>query len=56
MKVGLTHLGVVAYIIASSALVFAFPQSVLAFLCFEASSWSFIMRRSIKRRSFVWAR
>ena len=37
MKVGLTHLGVIGYIIASSALVFAFPQSVLAFLCFEAS-------------------
>ena len=37
MKVGLTHLGVVAYVIASAALVFAFPQSVLAFLFFEAS-------------------
>jgi len=37
VKVGLTHVGVVAYIIASSALVFVFPQSVLAFLCFEAS-------------------
>ncbi|HSE85735.1 MAG TPA: branched-chain amino acid ABC transporter permease [Candidatus Binatia bacterium] len=37
MKVGLAHLGVAAYIIASTALVFAFPQSVLAFLFFEAS-------------------
>jgi branched-chain amino acid transport system permease protein len=37
LKVGLAHLGVVSYISASAALVFAFPQSVLAFLCFEAS-------------------
>jgi branched-chain amino acid transport system permease protein len=37
LKVGLTHLGVGSYIIATTALVFAFPQSVLAFLCFEAS-------------------
>ena len=37
MKVGLAHLGVVTYVIASAALVFAFPQSVLAFLFFEAS-------------------
>ena len=37
MKVGSAHLGVVTYVIASAALVFAFPQSVLAFLFFEAS-------------------
>ena len=37
MKIGLAHLGVVVYMVASSALVFAFPQSVLAFLSFEAS-------------------
>jgi branched-chain amino acid transport system permease protein len=37
LKVGLAHLGVAAYIIASTALVFGFPQSVLAFLFFEAS-------------------
>ena len=37
MKVGLAHLGVVAYIAASCALAFFFPQSVLAFLFFEAS-------------------
>ena len=37
MKVGLAHLGAVSYIIASTALAFAFPQSVFAFLSFEAS-------------------
>ena len=37
MKFGLPYLGVVAYIAASCALVFFFPQSVLAFLFFEAS-------------------
>jgi len=37
LKVGLAHLGVATYVIASAALVFVFPQSVLAFLFFEAS-------------------
>lgn len=37
MKVVLVHLGIVSYIIASAALVFAFPQSVLTLLFFEAS-------------------
>ena len=37
MRAGWAHLGVVGYIAASSALAFAFPRSVLAFLLFEAS-------------------
>jgi branched-chain amino acid transport system permease protein len=37
LKVSLAHLGVATYVIASAALVFVFPQSVLAFLFFEAS-------------------
>jgi branched-chain amino acid transport system permease protein len=37
LKVGLAHLAVATYVIASAALVFVFSQSVLAFLFFEAS-------------------
>jgi branched-chain amino acid transport system permease protein len=37
VRAGLAHLGVIGYIAASSALAFFFPQSVLAFLLFEAS-------------------
>jgi branched-chain amino acid transport system permease protein len=37
VKFGLPYLGVVAYIVASWFLAFFFPQSVLAFLFFEAS-------------------
>jgi branched-chain amino acid transport system permease protein len=37
VKGGVAHLGVVGYIAASTALAFAFPRSVLAFLLFEAS-------------------
>jgi branched-chain amino acid transport system permease protein len=37
VKFGLRYFWVVAYIVASCALAFFFPQSVLAFLCFEAS-------------------
>jgi branched-chain amino acid transport system permease protein len=37
VRAGWAHLGVVGYIAASSALAFAFPRSVLAFLLFEAS-------------------
>jgi len=37
VRAGLASLGVVGYIAASFALVYAFPQSVLAFLLFESS-------------------
>jgi branched-chain amino acid transport system permease protein len=37
VKAGAAHLGVLGYIAASFALVFAFPHSVFAFLLFEAS-------------------
>jgi branched-chain amino acid transport system permease protein len=37
VKVGWAHLAVLGYVVTSFALVFTFPQSVLAFLLFEAS-------------------
>jgi branched-chain amino acid transport system permease protein len=54
VKLGLAHLGIAGYIAASSALVFAFPQSVLAFLFFEASLLIIYYASVGQRAKFFW--
>jgi branched-chain amino acid transport system permease protein len=54
VRAGLAHLGVVGYIAASSALAFAFPRSVLAFLLFEASLLVIYYASIDDRAKFYW--
>ena len=54
MRTGLAHLGVIGYIAASSALAFFFPQSVLAFLLFEASLLVIYYAPFGSRAKFYW--